>query len=144
MNKMLIAAASLLAGFGAKGLADPSEPPLQVVLTIDGVQQKLTTGEKASVNIAGKPRDVLVEVAPTRRLDAEGVAFDYPSSMGFEFEHDEEIVDTLLSLAQPSELVVSEAASSERDRQKEKRRGQNHSTVAHEKESTASVGPSPD
>ena len=91
MNKLLLASASLLAGFGANGLADPSEPPLQVVLTIDGVQQKLTTGEQVSVNIAGKPRDVLVEVAPTRRLEAEGVAFDYPSSMGFEFEHDEEV-----------------------------------------------------
>ncbi len=84
---MRIAAAALFStALAFPLLQDPAagEPPLRLGVEIDGTTHTLVDGQEVQIELGGKPTRVKVVVTPTRRLEAGGIAFEYPRGMSFE------------------------------------------------------------
>ena len=60
------------------------EPPLRVLLTLDGAKHTVALDSDFTFQIDGKERSGRVEVAPTRRFEHRGVSFEYPTDFAFE------------------------------------------------------------
>lgn len=75
-------------GLAVAGPPASDEPPLRLSLRIGEQTHALVDGKEATIEVAGKATKVTVSVDPLRRFDGAGVQFDYPRSMGFEFEEE--------------------------------------------------------
>lgn len=63
-----------------------AEPPLEVVLEIDGQKFDAAVGESAEVTIDGKTRSLKLTAKPTRRFAKAGIEFRYPSYFTYELD----------------------------------------------------------
>jgi len=83
---MLLAASSLLLATARPPAGGGHvDPPLRLVLQIDGQQHRLLDGQEATLTIAGAEHKVRVAVAPTRLFDAAGVQFEFPRDTPLQF-----------------------------------------------------------
>lgn len=106
MRAPFIAAAALLAAapWLLPTTQEDAEPPLEIVLSIDGHEVEATVGHAFDVEIGDAKHSCLVTVAPTRLLDKSGVSFRYPSYFSYGFDDSEGVV--LHTLEGPETLVM--------------------------------------
>ena len=69
--------------------AADEEPPLRFTLRLDGKDVPVHLDQPFHLDVNGRAIEGRLMVAPTRRLSAAGVAFEYPRHMSFEVDREE-------------------------------------------------------
>ena len=103
---LLTLSAALLTGVGlAVRPQEVSEPPLELVLTIDGRDRDVSIGEDFEVEFGGRKHTCHLERKPTRQFDFHGVRLRYPSHFTFEYDDEDDGVE-MFTLEGPETLVM--------------------------------------
>ncbi len=65
------------------GIGSSVEPPLRMVLTLDGAEHPMVDGKEAEIEVAGKKVRVKANVLPVRTFSGAGIRFDFPRDMAW-------------------------------------------------------------
>lgn len=109
MKLSLLAAFALLATIAVtagpfRGGDDDEAPPLQFELVINGVAHAAEEGRPFEFEIDNRKVKAAIRVKPTRRFAANGVSFDFPRGLEYEFEGEDGL--TTYTLSGGSALVM--------------------------------------
>lgn len=71
------------------GTGSNIEPPLRMVLTLDGTEHAIVDGKEAAIEVDGKKVRVKANVLPVRTFEGAGIRFDFPRDMAWAHDPDE-------------------------------------------------------
>ena len=66
------------------------EPPLQMVLTVGGVEHRMVDGREVEIEVGGNKVKANVSVAPVRTFEGAGIRFEFPRDMAWSHQPGEE------------------------------------------------------
>jgi hypothetical protein len=89
---LLLAVAVPTAAYGGRlSMKESSvEPPLRMVLTIDGTEHAMVDGKETEIEIKGQKVKAKANVLPVRTFEGAGIRFDFPRDMAWAHEPGED------------------------------------------------------
>lgn len=89
---LLLAVAVPAAAWGGRLSAPESsvEPPLRMVLNVDGTEHAMVDGKETEIEIKGQKVKAKANVLPVRTFEGAGIRFDFPRDMAWAHDPSEE------------------------------------------------------